>query len=175
MVVKAGESERGRLAAAQGVPLTLLHGNAEATPLPSESFDFAISEYGAAIWCEPRAWLREAHRLLRPGGRLVFLGHHPIANLCIRPSGDAVDTRLHRAYFGLHSLDWRDAALDPGGVEFNLPFAAWIALFTDVGFAVEGYLEPRPSEAGPDAAFGVTRAWARDYPSEQVWKLVKQR
>jgi SAM-dependent methyltransferase len=162
-----------RLAAAHGVPLTLLHGNAEATALPSEMFDFAISEYGAAIWCEPRAWLSEARRLLRPGGRLVFLGHHPLANLCIHPDGDGLGALLHRPYFALHTLDWRAAAVDPGGIEFNLPFSGWWALFAELGFAVEGYQEPRPSESGPDAAFGVTRAWARDYPSEQVWKLLK--
>ena len=28
-------------------------GNAETTPFGDASFDFAISEYGAAIWCDP--------------------------------------------------------------------------------------------------------------------------
>ena len=30
-----------------------VHGNAEMVAQPDGSFDFAISEYGAAIWCEP--------------------------------------------------------------------------------------------------------------------------
>jgi SAM-dependent methyltransferase len=30
----------------------LLHGSAEAVPLPDASFDLAVSEYGASIWCE---------------------------------------------------------------------------------------------------------------------------
>ena len=30
-----------------------VHGNAERVDQPDGSFDFAISEYGAAIWCEP--------------------------------------------------------------------------------------------------------------------------
>jgi ubiquinone/menaquinone biosynthesis C-methylase UbiE len=51
----------------------LLHGNAEAVPLPDESFDLPISEYGASIWCDPYAWIPEAARLLRPGGQLA--GH----------------------------------------------------------------------------------------------------
>jgi 2-polyprenyl-3-methyl-5-hydroxy-6-metoxy-1,4-benzoquinol methylase len=38
-----------RLAGEHGADLTLLHGNAEAVPYPDASFDFAISEYGAAI------------------------------------------------------------------------------------------------------------------------------
>ena len=32
-----------------------VHGNAETVAQPDGSFDFAISEYGAAIWCEPMA------------------------------------------------------------------------------------------------------------------------
>src|SRR5947209_6363592 len=51
----------------------LLHGNAERVPYADESFDLAISEYGASIWCDPYLWIPEAARLLRPGGRLIFL------------------------------------------------------------------------------------------------------
>ena len=46
----------------------------EQVPLPNRAFDFIISEYGAAIWADPYAWIPEAARLLRPGGELVFLG-----------------------------------------------------------------------------------------------------
>ena len=45
----------------------LLHGNAEEVPFPDQSFDLAISEYGASIWCDPYRWIPEAARLLRPG------------------------------------------------------------------------------------------------------------
>lgn len=38
-----------RLASEHGVGLTLVHGSAEEVPYPAESFDFAISEYGAAL------------------------------------------------------------------------------------------------------------------------------
>ena len=50
-------------------------GDAEAVPLPDASFDLAISEYGASIWCDPYRWIPEAARLLRPGGVLVFLAN----------------------------------------------------------------------------------------------------
>src|SRR5690554_2579729 len=71
-----------RLAAEHGVELDLHHGNAETTPFADESFDFAISEYGAAIWCDPKLWIPEAYRILKPGGRLVFLGHHALTTAC---------------------------------------------------------------------------------------------
>lgn len=36
-----------------GLTFPLHLGNAERTPFPDASFDLAISEYGAAIWCDP--------------------------------------------------------------------------------------------------------------------------
>ena len=56
-----------RLAEEHGAQLELLHGNAERVPEPDASFDFAISEYGAAIWADPFEWIPEAWRLLAPG------------------------------------------------------------------------------------------------------------
>ncbi|MGH2528684.1 MAG: class I SAM-dependent methyltransferase [Actinomycetota bacterium] len=48
----------------------LIHADAERPPLRDGSFDLAVSEYGAAIWCDPHAWTPEAARILRPGGGL---------------------------------------------------------------------------------------------------------
>jgi SAM-dependent methyltransferase len=95
-----------QLAAEHGVALALLHGNAETVPYPDGSFDFAISEYGAAIWCDPRLWIPEARRLLRPGGELVFLGNTPLSMVCMPDSGAATEPRLNRDYFALQRLDW---------------------------------------------------------------------
>ncbi len=163
-----------RLAQAHGVHLELVHGDAEATPFDGGSFDFAISEYGAATWCDPYRWIPEAHRLLRPGGRLVFLGMHPVALLCSPANGSGpLATALERPYFGLHRVDWTGVEQDPGGIEFNLPIAAWFALFRRVGFIVEDFLEPRPPEGADAVSSHATAAWARAWPAEQVWKLRK--
>ena len=57
-----------------GLEFPLLEGVAEeSVPLPDASFDLALSEYGASIWADPYRWIPEAARLLRAGGRLVFL------------------------------------------------------------------------------------------------------
>lgn len=56
-----------------GLTFPLIHGDATQVPLPDASFDLAISEYGASIWCDPYEWIPEVARLLRVGGRLIFL------------------------------------------------------------------------------------------------------
>lgn len=163
-----------RLAQRHGVDLTLVHGNAEATPFADASFDFAISEYGAAIWCDPYRWIPEAWRLLAPGGRLVFLGNHPLVAVCSPWNGATpIERRLIRPYFGQHRIDWSEVEIDPGGVEFNLPLEDWFALFRRTGFEVEDLREPRPAEGGEETVFFVTADWARRWPSEIVFKLRK--
>jgi SAM-dependent methyltransferase len=168
-----------RLAAEHGVELTLIHGNAETVPYPDASFDFAISEYGAAIWCDPYVWIPEAHRLLRSGGTLAFLGTSTLATLCSRLDGSLpITERLERDYFSIHRLDWRDAVDEPGGIEFNLPISGWIRLFADTGFEVVAFHELQAPEPAPDEGgcvrFFVTAAWAHRYPCEQVWVLRKR-
>ena len=60
-----------RCQAELGLDFPLVEASAEDVPLSAESFDLAVSEYGASIWCDPHLWIPEADRLLRPGGRLV--------------------------------------------------------------------------------------------------------
>jgi len=164
-----------RLAAEHGADIELVHGNAEATPFASESFDFAISEYGAAIWCDPDRWIAEAWRILRPDGRLVFLGHHPLTTVCSPLDGTTpIVERFVRPYFGMHRVDWTGVAVDPGGVEFTMPLSDWFALYRRVGFEVEDLREPRPGDDAPESAFFATSEWARRWPTELVWKLRKR-
>ncbi|MEM6482964.1 MAG: class I SAM-dependent methyltransferase [Pseudomonadota bacterium] len=162
-----------RLAETYDLPITLMEGNAEATGLPDSHFDFAISEYGAAIWCDPRIWLAEAYRLLRPCGHLVFLGNHPFVTLTTPDDGDLCEHVLHRPYRDMYREDWRDVPIDPGGIEFNLTHSGWMQLFSETGFSVTRYQELFAPEGATDTFHGIPAEWARDYPSEQVWHLQK--
>ncbi len=82
-----------RLQAEFGLRFPLVQADAERVPLDAGCADLVISEYGASVWCDPYRWIPEAARLLRPGGRLVFMAQstlahvHPGARAGHRPAG----------------------------------------------------------------------------------------
>lgn len=162
-----------RLAEQYGIDIDFCHGSAESLPWSDESCDFAVSEYGASIWCEPVAWLTEAHRVLRPGGGLAFLGNHPLAMCCSPPDGTDVSTVLQRSWFDLGRFDWREVEVDPGGVEFCPSISDWVKMFREVGFVIDDFREPRAPEASVGTEFYVSAEWARRWPNEIVWKVHK--
>ncbi len=154
-----------------GLEFPLLHGNAEEVPLPDESFDLAISEYGASIWCDPYRWIPEAARLLRPGGRLVFLVNGALLMLCLPDTEDGKSgDRLLRPYFGMPRFEWSD----DDSVEFHLPHGEMIGLLRDNDFEVEGLTEIRPGEESTTRYPFVSLEWARSWPCEEVWKARKR-
>ena len=161
------------LASDHDTVITFIEGNAEATGLPDASFDFAISEYGASIWCPPDKWLREAWRLLRPGGRLVFLGNHPLSLICSPLDGSPSDYTLHRPYRGMWGVDWTQVEYEPSGVCFNLTISSWMDLFTDIGFDVTKYQEVFAPEWASGTRAAIPADWAKSYPVEQVWYMRK--
>ena len=162
-----------RLDAEYGAGITFIEGNAEATELPDAAFDFAVSEYGASIWCRPETWLGEAWRLLRPGGRLVFLGNHPLSLICSPLDGKPAETVLHRPYRGMWGADWTEVEFEPSGVCFNLTMSGWTDLFREIGFVVERYAEIYAPEWAEGTRAAIPADWAKDYPVEQVWWLSK--
>ena len=160
-----------RLQAEFGVEFPLHLGNAEQTPFPDESFDLAISEYGASIWCDPYLWIPEAARILRPGGQLVFLVNGAILILCAPDAEDEPATdRLLRDYFGMHRFEWPD---DPS-VEFHLGYGDMIRLLRRCGFEVEDMIEVRPREDATTSYPYAPVEWARRWPAEEVWKALKR-
>lgn len=163
------------LAGRHGLDIDFVHGVAESVPRPDASFDFALSEYGAAIWADPYAWIPEAHRILRPDGRLAFLGTGSWRHVFEPPTFDGIlGEAAVRPYFGQHRIEWVDEG--PGedsSVEFNLPVSDWFRLFSDTGFEVLDFREIQAPPGADGVHFGIPAEWARRYPSEQAWVVRK--
>ena len=162
-----------RLSGRHELAITFLEVNAEDTRLPAASFDFAISEYGAATWCDPGLWLREAHRLLKPGGRLSFLTNHPLMMVTTPLDGAINDHSLRRPYRDLDVMDWTGAAVEPGGISFMRPIAGWFELFREIGFLVQDFREFYARTEHTGIHYAGPADWARDYPAEMAWWLQK--
>ena len=154
-----------------GIRMELIEANAEDVPLPDESFDLALSEYGASIWCDPYKWIPEAARLLRPGGELVFLCNSPLSILC-SPDVGKLGEQLERPQFGMHRFEWPE----DDGVDFHIQHSDWIRLLRANGFEILGLWELQAPEDAEDHKYYdlVPVEWARKWPAEEIWKARKR-
>ena len=149
-----------------GLVFPLVEANAEEVPLPDASFDLVVSEYGASLWCDPERWVAEAARLLRPGGRLVFLTNSVLATLCVPEEEGFAQEQLLRPQRGLNRVQWPG-----GGVEFHPSHGDWIRLLRSNGFVVETLHELyAPADAATHEYYAIATAqWAKLWPVEDLW------
>jgi SAM-dependent methyltransferase len=162
-----------RLNEETGLGLELIEANAEVVPLPDRSFDLAVSEYGASIWCDPHLWIPEAARLLRAGGELVFLCNSPLSVLC-SPDEGVVQESLQRSQLGLHRVEWPSDE-DPE-ITFHLGHGDWLRLLRRHGFEVVDMIELfAPGDAVDHSYYSyIPAAWARKWPAEEIWRTRKR-
>ncbi|MEI7779035.1 MAG: class I SAM-dependent methyltransferase [Actinomycetes bacterium] len=156
-----------RMQAQTGIEFALIEASAEAVPLPDASFDLALSEYGASLWCDPEKWIPEAARLLRPGGRLIFLTNSVLVTLCVPETDDFATTSLQRPQRGLGRIQWSP----DDGVEHHRSHGAWIDLLHLHGFSIQALREIYSPDGAVDHPWhNVARAdWARQWPLEDLW------
>ena len=160
-----------RQMAATGIEFPLVEASAEDVPLPDGSFDLAVSEYGASLWCDPARWLPEAARLLRPSGRLVFLTNSTLSILCVPAGPGPATERLMRPQRGMYGVTWEHE----DGVEFHVGHGEWIGLLRSAGFEVERLLELyAPDDAEEHEYYDTaTVDWAQRWPAEDLWVVRK--
>ena len=159
-----------RLQHETGIEFPLIEAIGEDVPLPDSSFDLALSEYGASLWADPYRWIPEAARLLRPGGRLIFLTNSTISVLCMTLEG--VGEQLVRPQAGLYKVEWPDTH----EVEFQLSHGEWIDLLRANEFELDRLVElfaPPHAETHTYYKY-VTAEWARRWPPEEIWSASKR-
>ena len=128
-------------------------------------FDLVVSEHGAAAWCDPERWLPEAARLLRPGGRLVFLTNSNLSALCVPDEAGVAGDRLLRSQSDVYRVGWSG-----GGVEFHPSHGDWIRLLRRSGFVVEAMHEIFAPEGANHQFYEIVSGeWSSRWPGEELW------
>ena len=117
-----------------GVPLDFVEGSAEDMPLEDAQFDSVLMTFSLCTIPNAQAALAEIHRVLKPGGQLVFCEH-----------GQAPDDTVVKWQNRINPL-WRRLL---GGCNLNRPILDWIK---GSGFMLQSvdqmYLPGTPRIAG---------------------------
>ncbi len=95
-------------------------GKAEHLPFPDASFDFVVSRYSAHHWGDLAAGVAEARRVLKPGGRAIFMD-------VVAPKGALLDSFLQTI----------EMLRDPSHVR-DYSVAQWTETARAAGFAPVG-------------------------------------
>ena len=90
-------------------------GNANALPFAEATFDLIFANL-VLPWCDPDAALKEAHRILKPGGVVVFSTLGPDTLTELRAAWEHVDDHPHvHSFADMHNVG--DALLGAGFTE----------------------------------------------------------
>jgi ubiquinone/menaquinone biosynthesis C-methylase UbiE len=132
------------LARSRGVEV--VEADAASLPFEDETFDAAVSIFTHTDVDDFAAVIREVTRVLRPGGRLVYLGIHPCF---VGPHAFVHDRDVPELHPGYRDTSYRTEA--PGiwgeGIRAkvgatHLPLGLFLHTFIDEGLAFEHFEEP---------------------------------
>jgi len=82
----------------KGLAINLLEADASHLPFPVGSFDVVVSMLTHTDFDDPRAIFAEIYRVLRPGGKFVYVGTHPCFVTPYAERKPGADFLLHPGY-----------------------------------------------------------------------------
>jgi SAM-dependent methyltransferase len=139
-------------------------------PLRDASFDLVLSDHGAVGFCDPDHLLPEVHRVLRPGGALVFCIESALHALTWNDASETNDNRLHRPLLAGSLFEYGDGTLDT-----VLSDAGWVRALRRHGFVVDDVIElTPPARTATTFTDWVPEEWARQWPAEVLWRALRQ-
>lgn len=146
-----------RLAAATGVRVPLVQGDAAALPLASRSVDLACSAFGAVPFVtDSAAVMAEVARVLRQGGRWVFAVTHPM-RWCFPDDPGPEGLTVVTSYFDRRDYVEREESGALRYVESHRTLGDRVRELVGAGFALRDVVEP-------EWPAGHTRVWGQWSP-----------
>lgn len=136
-----------------GLDVGLVQADAMALPFADESFDLAVSSFGAiAFVAHPDLVMREVYRALRPGGLFVFSTNHPIRWI-LPDSPDPADLTVRSSYFDPNAYVEFDVDGLPTYIETHRTMSERVRDILGAGFTLEDLREPEWTP-GRDVVWG---------------------
>jgi len=144
--VTAVDVSSAQLELAQARGVDVVQADAAALPLEDAAFDTVISMFTHTDMDDFAAGIREAARVLRPEGTLVYLGVHPCF---VGPHAFVHDREVPELHPGYRDTSYRREA--PGiwgeGIRakvgaWHLPLGVFLHAFLDAGLVIERFEEP---------------------------------
>jgi ubiquinone/menaquinone biosynthesis C-methylase UbiE len=124
-------------------PVELIEGSAEAIPLKTNSVDTVVTTWTLCSIPDADRALREMHRVLRPGGHLLFVEHGRAPEPNVRWWQDRLTPVWKRIGGGCHLNRAIQMLIEDAGLEFDRLETGYIRGPNPLTFMYEGSARPR--------------------------------
>ena len=147
----------------------LVAADATALPFPDRSFDAVVSMLTHTDFDDPEAAFAEAARVLRPGGRLSYVGTHPCF---VSPFVERRPTGAHLLHPGYRRRGWHQAGpgfgqgIRPRVGVHHLPLADLVGAALGTGLALRRLEEPGEDDYPLFIALQLQRERSRGSPRQ---------
>lgn len=124
-------------------PVELIEGSAEAIPLKTNSVDTVVTTWTLCSIPDADRALREMHRVLRPGGHLLFVEHGRAPEPNVRWWQDRLTPVWKRIGGGCHLNRAIQMLIEDAGFQFDRLETGYIRGPNPLTFMYEGSARPR--------------------------------